>query len=215
MDIPTLISTFSSRQLKRLFRVADNSYITAELVVSILPHETFSPEEIIHALVEMGYLQETRRLNSWQLSMRAEVLFSQKEKRIFKATTRQMQVDKLQQRILEINQDDKYPYKVLTCKIDTDLPVLEKGSVINASVLLQRKNISEKEYDNRMARLRSESTQRFDNIVQYVYYGRTAVIQYLKSGSQILQIKEATLEEIAQQEGTYIESIVMPITKGT
>lgn len=158
--------------------------------------------EHLNFLEEQGYIEKSEIDEAyWQISVRGRVLTSRVFPMEFKMKTLNKHLAMLMERVKEVNSSNKYPYSIKFLKVISQYPIENQGTGIKIAFCLDRKLISEKEYEEAAQKLREEYKGYFGNIVDNVYYPHKAIADFLKSKSKILRIREYSEKEIMDLEG--------------
>jgi hypothetical protein len=198
------------KKIRTLLKKVENRIISVNTLSYALKLDKKKAQETLILLEQQGYLQQWGEENYWNITIRGQVLVHRKFHKSFKPSTMQQHVDELIKRASTVNAAVRFPDYVVCMKITSEYPITVSGSGVVVAFALNTKNISEDEYERAANILRRDNNVTFGNHVEYIFYPHTAIQKFLKSGSHILKIRQFSIQDIQQLEGTIIFEDCVP-----
>lgn len=187
-----------------MVRAAENTLLTIETACEILKLDEDEATGFLKELEHMGYVEQSSITGVWSVCIRGKLLLTNKSSQFYKVSSMKKQLQKLLERVRNVNASNEYTENVLILKVTSEYPFVKPNSGIHIKYSVKTKDLSEQEYEAIADSLRERRTRNFDNYTQYLAYPETALHQFLKSRSHILKLDRVELDEMAIIEGEVV-----------
>lgn len=191
----------TQKKIRTLLKKTENRFISRTSLSRILDVDAKKIIEVLTYLENQGFIERAEIEGHWQRSLRGKLLCNKRFSKEYTIETLRKQLRDLIERAEAINSSKVFPDCVTCIKITSEYPIEHRSNGIHISYSLERKEITEEEYDIAEEKLREQYDRGFDNIVEYLFYPHEAIRAFLKSRSHVLKLRKYGKEEIRQIEG--------------
>lgn len=191
----------NQKQIRTLLKKSESRFISKTTLSRILKVDGKKAIEILAYLENQGFIEEAEVDGHWQQSLRGKLLFAKRFNKEYKIETLRKHLQDLIERVETINSSKEFPDYVACIKIISEYPIEHKSKGIHVAYSLDRKEITDNEYDSAADKLRKEYGRGFGNMVEYIFYPHEAIRAFLKSGSHILKLRKYEKDEMRQITG--------------
>lgn len=195
----------NQKQIRTLLRKTANKFISVPIAMQLLKLKKRETLEALSYIEANGFIEKSEvDKEYWILSARGKLLIHKVFSREFKVETLRKHIDNLLERTEIVNTLAKFPHCITCIKVIGPYPIDNRSKGVLIAYALNRKQITENQYNEAANKLRKEYKGTFGNIPEYLDYPHKAIKRFLQSRSKVLKLREYSATDIKRLEGHII-----------